>query len=192
VIPSEIACTPARSKPKACMRRARRCASVQTRARPERLTPTDRCKACKTAQTRPLQCLPQGTLREKYGFLAGSGGQTPKTLARRSRNTPPTSQSTSIQSVHACSPNRRIHDTLPSQDNQEHPKEGECVHTPRNRVHACTLCMLPRKRSTREHKTSINDDGSDGVDRVAPTQDLSLKRPESASPVFDLRLALPF
>ena len=45
------------------------CKEVCTRlhlARPERLTPTDRCKACKTAQTRPLQRLPQGTLREKY------------------------------------------------------------------------------------------------------------------------------
>jgi hypothetical protein len=69
---------------------------------------------------------------------------------------------------------------------------GEGSLYPRKRVHACTLCMLPRKRSTREHKTSITDDGSDGVDRIAPTQDLSLKRPKSASPVFDLSLALPF
>jgi hypothetical protein len=53
-------------------------------------------------------------------------------------------------------------------------------------VHAYTLCMLPRKRSTREHKTSIDDAGSDGVDRVAPTQDLSVKRPKSASSVFDV------
>jgi hypothetical protein len=46
--------------------RARRRARVCTPARPEKLTPTDCCLACKTVQTRPLQRLPQGTLREKH------------------------------------------------------------------------------------------------------------------------------
>ena len=46
--------------------------------------------------------------------------------------------------------------------------------------------MLPRKRSTREQKISIDDAGSDSVDRVAPTQDLSVNRPKSASSVFDV------
>jgi hypothetical protein len=52
------------------MGRARRCARVCTLARPERLTLTDRCKACKTADTSPLQRLPQGTLRENTQELS--------------------------------------------------------------------------------------------------------------------------
>jgi hypothetical protein len=53
----------ARSKPKACMGVQ---GGVHAFARPEKLTPTDCCQACKTVQTRPLQRLPQGTLREKH------------------------------------------------------------------------------------------------------------------------------
>ena len=77
------------------------------------------------------------------------------------------------------------------QNDQLGPEGGRGVYTPENE---CTparfVCFL--ERSTREYKTSITDDGSDGVDRIAPTQDLSLTRPKSASPVFDLSLALPF
>jgi hypothetical protein len=77
-------------------------------------------------------------------------------------------------------PSRRRSSTGRTRLSGESPKRGRRVYTLRDRVHACTLYMLPRERSTREHKTSINDDGSDGVDRVAPTQDLSLKSSERA------------
>src|SRR5215211_2061310 len=51
---------------------------------------------------------------------------------------------------------------------------------PRNRVHACTLCMLPRKRSTREHKTSRNSDRMDRVTPSLPTQYLSAEKRKRA------------
>ena len=81
------------------------------------------CTPRKTHAHRPLQSLqdssnqaaptpPAGYVPRKVLIFSGIWRTISETPTRRSRNTPRTSQSTSIQSVHACSPNRG--DTPPS------------------------------------------------------------------------------
>lgn len=139
--PPEIACTPARSKPNACM-------WLCTRARPGNLPPTDRCEVARehkpyrsAASLRAWSAKTRGLLRDLEENLRKP---LPDVLAMLPGPHKP-------QAYKAC---RRAGKTegRPPQHDENDPKEVGGGTSPRKRVHTCTPCMLARERRSTERK----------------------------------------
>jgi hypothetical protein len=123
-----------------------------------------------------LPYIPRGTFPRKIAVFAGFGGQSSHSPCQKVRNNPHASPTTSIQSVHACSPNGG---EIPPSPPKRRKKVRNGGGTPLPPKSSARFLCLQESRGRRSTMISKNSDGSDGMNRVAPslpTQDLRLIR----------------